>query len=219
MGVVHSTKGAFEPCSEHLKSEPAIVCELARALMPYDTFWQGLENDYDQIRNWIEKSIPGFDDYNRRVRNPNGFDLPNPAREGKFIEGKAYFTVNELPDIDVEEGQLVMMTIRSHDQYNTTIYGLNDRYRGIFNERRVILLHKQDMIDRGLIQGSHVNIIGEYQGETRRANGFIAVPFDIPQGCCATYFPEANALVPLKSVAKESNTPASKFVEIRLEKV
>lgn len=219
MGVVHMTKGAFEPSSEHLKSETSIVCELADVLFDADQRWMEFKEDNNRVRDAIEAVVPGFDDYNRKVRRPGGFELPNGSRDGSFIEGKANFTVNELPEIDVKNDELIMMTIRSHDQYNTTIYGLDDRYRGIYNERRVILLNKADMKPRSLKTGDLVDIKSNYAGEQRSVHSFIVVEFDIAKGCCATYFPEANALIPLKSVAKESNTPASKFIEVTLVKV
>ena len=219
MGVVHRSKGSFAPASEALKSEVRIVCELSSALFPEEKEqWINWAQDYNLVRDEIEATIPGFTDFNRRVRISGGFDLPNVAREGLFIEGKAKFTVNDLPDYNLSEGQLIMMTIRSHDQYNTTIYGLDDRYRGIFNERRVILMHRDDMHERGLQTKDIVSIHSDFLGERRSVHEFIVVDFDIAKGCCATYFPEANALVPLKSVAKKSNTPASKFIEVVVEK-
>lgn len=219
MGVVHRSKGSFAPASEALKSEVRIVCELSSALFPEEKEqWMNWAQDYNLIRDEIEATIPGFTDFNRRVRISGGFNLPNVAREGLFIHGKAKFTVNELPDYQLSDGQLIMMTIRSHDQYNTTIYGLDDRYRGIYNERRVILMHREDMKERGLKTKDIVSIHSDFMGERRSVHEFIVVDFEIAKGCCATYFPEANALVPLKSVAKKSNTPASKFVEVLVEK-
>src|SRR5205085_647081 len=141
MGVVHSSRGGLQPASPHLLSEPGVVARLARATLKRRSAvdWEWLVEDYDRIRDLIERVIPGFDDYNRRVRVPGGFYLPNLAREGTFktSTGKANFTVHELPGHQLAPGQLMMMTMRSHDQFNTTIYGLDDRYRGIFNERRV----------------------------------------------------------------------------------
>jgi len=219
MGVVHRSKGSFAPASEALKSEVRIVCELSSTLFPEEKEqWMNWAQDYNLIRDAIEATIPGFTDFNRRVRMSGGFELPNVAREGSFIRGKAKFTLNELPDYQLSDGQLIMMTIRSHDQYNTTIYGLDDRYRGIYNERRVILMHREDMKERGLETKDIVSIHSDFMGERRSVHEFIIVDFDIAKGCCATYFPEANALVPLKSVAKKSNTPASKFIEVVVEK-
>jgi molybdopterin-dependent oxidoreductase alpha subunit len=222
MGVVSMSRGNMQPASPYLRSEPAIVCELAAALLgenkPID--WLAARDNYDVIRNHIEGAIAGFDNYNARVRQPDGFYLPNGPREGRFTttSGKALFTINELPSIDVRPGHLVMMTIRSHDQYNTTIYGLDDRYRGIRNERRVVLMNEKDMAALFLEQRELVDLVGEYNGVTRTAELFHVIKFDIPQGCCATYFPETNCLVPIDSFADRSKTPVSKFIEIRIEK-
>jgi molybdopterin-dependent oxidoreductase alpha subunit len=222
MGVVSSSRGNMAPASTHLRSEPAIVCELAAELFgnskPID--WLAARDNYDLIRNHIEGAIPGFENYNARVRQPDGFYLPNGPREGRFTttSGKALFTINELPAIDVRPGHLVMMTIRSHDQYNTTIYGLDDRYRGIRNERRVVLMNSKDMAALFLKERELVDLVGEYNGVTRTAELFHVIPFDIPRGCCATYFPETNCLVPIDSFADRSKTPVSKFIEIRIEK-
>jgi molybdopterin-dependent oxidoreductase alpha subunit len=222
MGVVSSSRGNMQPASPHLRSEPAIVCELATALFgagkPID--WLAARDNYDVIRNHIEGSIPGFENYNKRVRQPDGFYLPNGPREGRFTttSGKALFTINPLPNVAVRSGHLVMMTIRSHDQYNTTIYGLDDRYRGIRNERRVVLMNEHDMAALFLKERELVDLVGEYNGVTRTAELFHVIKFDIPRGCCATYFPETNCLVPIDSFADRSKTPVSKFIEIRIEK-
>ncbi|HVF11068.1 MAG TPA: FdhF/YdeP family oxidoreductase, partial [Abditibacteriaceae bacterium] len=221
MGIVHSSRGSLEPASEHLLSEPAIVAGLATAALNgrSNVDWNHLVADYDRIRAHIEKVIPGFEDYNRRVRQPEGFYLPNAARERIFktASGKAQFSVHAVPHHDLEPGQYMMMTIRSHDQYNTTIYGLDDRYRGIYNERRVVLLNPDDMKEANLEQGQVVDLISHFQGEERTARRFIVVPFPIPRRCAATYFPEANVLVPIGSVAEKSNTPASKSVVITIQ--
>lgn len=222
MGIVHSSQGILSPVSSELKSEPAIVAGLAMATLGSRSKidWKRMVENYDQIRDGIEKVIPGFEDFNQRVREPAGFYLPNGARKGKFNtdSGKAKFTVNKPPSRSLKAGEYIMMTIRSHDQYNTTIYGLDDRYRGIYNERRVVLMNQSDMQKEGLNKKSIVNLIGEYQGQIRRADRFLVVPYDIPSGCVATYFPEANVLVPINSYAKGSKTPSSKWVAIRFEK-
>jgi len=220
MGIVHSSEGKKVPASPHLLSETAIVCRLAQALWPDgDLPWKTYEENYDHIRTAISKVIPGTADYNQRVRRPEGFYLPNCAREGKFNTpiGKARFTVNAVPDISLAEGTYRLFTIRSHDQYNTTIYGLHDRYRGIYNERRVIMMNESDMAEASLSKGSVVNLIGEYQGQTRRADRFIAIPYSVPKGCVAAYFPETNVLVPIDSYADRSHTPTSKSIIIRIE--
>lgn len=222
MGVVHSSQGILTPCSGQLRSEPAIVAGLAKAVLGdrSKVDWGAMAANYDHIRDAIEQVIPGFDDYNRRVREPGGFYLPNGARKGEFNtpSGKARFTVNAVPAHKLEQDEYVMMTVRSHDQYNTTIYGLDDRYRGIYNERRVVLMNKEDMARDDLEKGQVVDLVGDHNGERRVARKFIALPYEIPPRCVATYFPEANVLVPIDSYAKGSKTPASKRVVIRIRK-
>jgi molybdopterin-dependent oxidoreductase alpha subunit len=217
MGVVQASKGVLNPVSPELLSEPAIVCRLAKATLGRTrTNWDGYEKNYDAIRADIERTIPGFDKYNERVRKPGGFYLPNGPREGKFNtpDKKAQFNIATPKTISLGPGELMMMTIRSHDQFNTTIYGLNDRYRGIFNERRVILLNEEDIRRQGLKPNDIVDIFNAH----RVARRFVVVPYPIPRDCAATYFPETNVLVPIDSVAQKSNTPVSKLVIIRLEK-
>ncbi|HYJ48108.1 MAG TPA: FdhF/YdeP family oxidoreductase, partial [Pyrinomonadaceae bacterium] len=220
MGVVQSSRGSLEPASAHLLSEPMIVARLAAATLGARSRvdWLGLAGDYDLIRSAIARVVPGFEDYNRRVREPGGFYLPNGARERNFktASGRAHFTVHPLPRHELRAGQFLMMTIRSHDQFNTTIYGLDDRYRGIHNGRRVVLLNEEDLREAGLSEGQLVNLTSHFEGEERTAERFVVVPYSIPRGCAATYFPEANVLVPLGSVAEKSNTPASKSVVISL---
>jgi anaerobic selenocysteine-containing dehydrogenase len=235
--VVSSSRGVLEPCSPHLKSETAIICELANKIFSQQATgdsrqtsvnWLELKTDYDKIRDLIEKVIKGFDDFNKKVRQPAGFYLPNGAREQKFNtkSGKAHFTINETSKIQLKQGEYVMMTIRSHDQYNTTIYGLDDRYRGVFNERRVIFMNEKDMntacpdeSGKGLKVYDVVDLYSEYQGVVRKAEHFIVVPYDIPQGNVATYFPEANTLIPVNEYADKSFTPISKSVVVRIERV
>jgi anaerobic selenocysteine-containing dehydrogenase len=222
MGVVHQSRGGLTPASPHLRSEPAIVAQLAEAVLgPRSTVaWTDLVADYDRVREVISRVIPGFEDYNRRVRTRGGFYLPNPAREGRFAtpSGKARFKVHPLPDNVLAEGELLMMTVRSHDQYNTTIYGLDDRYRGVRNERRVVFAHPEDLAAQGLREGDLVDIVGSADGGQRVARTFVVVPFDVPRGNCATYFPEANVLVPVHHKAHRSHTPASKAVRVRLRR-
>jgi len=223
MSVVHPSRGKLEPASPQLLSEPAIVAGLAKATL-IDGIkaldWDALIANYDRIRDHIARVVPGFDDFNARVREPGGFYLPNAARERRFETrtGKANFTIHQPQRIPLEPGQLIMMTIRSHDQYNTTIYGLDDRYRGVYNERRVILLNEDDMKERALAQGDVVDLTSHFHGEERVAPRFIALPYAIPPGCAATYFPEANVLVAIESVAEKSNTPVSKSVVISVAK-
>ena len=223
MGIVHSSRGVLPPCSAHLLSEPAIVAALAKATLgnhnPID--WSKMVSNYDYIRDAIEQTIAGFDDYNKRVRQAAGFYLPNGARNRQFNtpSGKAAFSINQLPSQQLKANEYLMITIRSHDQYNTTIYGLDDRYRGIYNERRVVLMNETDMKKAGLKKGDVVNLIGQYKGKSRIAKKFIVVPYSIPQQCVATYFPEANVLVPIEAMAHTSKTPASKSVVITMEVV
>jgi molybdopterin-dependent oxidoreductase alpha subunit len=218
MGVVQMSKGILEPTSEHLRSEPWIVAQMAKAVLGAKSTvdWDAMVSDYDNIRDKIERTIPGFDNYNERVRHGGGFYLPNKPREGVFptATNKANFTVHELPIHTFAPGELIMMTIRTHDQFNTTIYGLEDRYRGIHNERRVILMNPEDMRERSLKTGQVVDLTSHFDDGERHTKHFIVVPYDIPQGCTATYFPETNVLVPIGSTADRSNTPVSKFVRI-----
>jgi len=220
MGVVSSSRGSVAPASEHLLSEPVIIARLATAVLGARSRvpWLSLVEDYDRIREQISRVIPGFDDFNRRVREPGGFALPNGPREGRFTtkSGKAHFTVHALQPIVLEPGQLLMMTIRTHDQFNTTVYGLDDRYRGIRNGRRVVLLHPADMKAQGLAADQLVDLRSHFEGETRLARGFRVVPYNIPRRCAATYFPEANVLVPVNSFAEKSRTPTSKSVVISI---
>lgn len=222
MGVVQASRGSLRPASPHLLSEAAIVAGLAQATLgAHSTVeWERLVADYDRIRESIQKVIPGFADYNRRVREPGGFYLPNLARAGEFITStkRANFTVHQLPRHNLQPGQLMMTTIRSHDQYNTTIYGLDDRYRGIYNERRVVLLNPDDIREAGLVPGQVVDLTSHFEGEERVARRFIIIAYQIPRRCAATYFPETNVLVPIGSVADKSNTPTSKSIIISLHK-
>jgi molybdopterin-dependent oxidoreductase alpha subunit len=223
MGVVHASRGGLVPASEHLLSEPRIVARLATATVgdrPPRIDWSALADDYDRIRGHIARVVPGCEDYVTRLRQPGGFRLRNPARERVFATatGKARFTVHALPETELLPGQLLMMTVRSHDQYNTTVYGLDDRYRGIRGGRRVVLMNDEDARARGLREGDKVDLTSHFADGERKARGFVVVPYRIPRGCCATYFPEANVLVPLGSVARKSNTPASKSVVVTVER-
>ncbi|MCP9757541.1 hypothetical protein EGI26_20460 [Lacihabitans sp. CCS-44] len=222
MGVVQKSKGVLRPLSEDMMSEPAIVAHLAHGVLGnrHNINWLSYAEDYRLIREDISKVIEGFKDYDKKVNEDGGFYLPNAPREGKFktSTGKALFTVNQWEKILVKEGEYLMMTIRSHDQFNTTVYGLNDRYRGIYNERRIVFMNAQDMQKDGIENYDKVNIINEFGGIKRTAESFLVVPYAIPRGCLATYFPEANVLVPLHSRADGSQTPTSKSVVVRLEK-
>jgi molybdopterin-dependent oxidoreductase alpha subunit len=220
-GVVHQSRGVLEPASEHLRSEPAIVGGLAQATLNGKTGvdWQGLIDDYDRVREHIEHVVPGFTQYNRRAREPGGFYLPNGPREGNFTtpSGRARFTVHPIPEHHLGDGRLLLTTVRSHDQFNTTIYGENDRYRGIYGGRRVVFLNADDMKERALEPDQQVDLISHFDGEERRAERFKVVPYEIPRGCAAAYYPETNVLVPVRSVAERSNQPASKSLIITIE--
>lgn len=221
MGVIQMSKGNLPPVSDELLSEPVIICRLAKATLAARSKvnWPLYEQHYDYIRNDIERVIPGFDRYNQRVRHPGGFYLPNSAREGRFNtqgSGKAHFNIAELSIPVLAEDEYMMMTIRSHDQFNTTIYGLDDRYRGVYNERRVIFMNARDISRTGLRSGDVVDLYNDQDGIRRIARRFIVVEYSIPERCTATYFPETNVLVPLGSVAIKSNTPVSKLVIIKI---
>ncbi|MBV7530001.1 FdhF/YdeP family oxidoreductase [Chitinophaga sp. sic0106] len=221
MGVIQMSKGNLHPVSDDLRSEPVIICELAQALFggKSNTPWQHYASHYDYIRNDIEKVIPGFNKYNERVRHPGGFYLPNGSRIGQFNtdNGKANFNVADTVTTPLQPGEVMMMTIRSHDQFNTTIYGLDDRYRGIYHERRVILMNEKDINSIGIKAGDVVDLFNTFEGIERVAQGFIVIAYDIPESCTATYFPETNVLVPVNSVADKSNTPTSKLVVISIK--
>ncbi|HEY4094467.1 MAG TPA: FdhF/YdeP family oxidoreductase, partial [Baekduia sp.] len=221
MSAVHASRGRLEPPSPLLRSEVAIVCELAqRVLAERDDVpvpWAAWADDYNLIRDAIARAIPGFENFNER--RDAGFVLPHPPRDARRFatpSGRAQLSVNHLDVVAVPEGHLLLQTIRSHDQYNTTIYGLNDRYRGIKAGRRVVLVHPDDLAAQGLADGAIVDLVGE---GGRRAPRFRTVAYETPRGCAAAYFPEANVLVPLDSVAEGSGTPTSKSIIVRLEGV
>jgi len=221
MGVVEQSRGRFEPASPLLRSEPWIVCRLAEATLGQRTQvpWTSWASDYDQIRQAISRTIDGCENYNEKVRRPGGFYLPNLARENQYVTdtGRANFTINPIPERTLTPGELIMMTLRSHDQFNTTIYALHDRYRGVHNERRVIFMNQQDIEERGLRAQQVIDITGHFEGQTRYARHLIIVPYAIPRGCCATYYPEGNSLVPIGSTANRSNQPTSKYVRVTVD--
>ena len=222
MSLVHRSQGRLAPASADLKSEPAIVVGLARALFGDEgpIPWRQLGDDYDRVRDAIARVVPGFEDFNRRVRERGGFQLPSGARRREFATptGKAVFTALPMPQLERAADELLMMTIRSHDQFNTTIYGLDDRYRGITTNRRVVMMHADDIAAAGLAAGGRVDLESCYGGETRTVKGFEVVAYDVPRGCAATYYPETNPLVPIDSVADGSNTPTYKSVRIRVRR-
>jgi molybdopterin-dependent oxidoreductase alpha subunit len=222
MGVMQSSKGILKPVSDQLLSETQIVCQLAKATLGERTKvnWGLYESNYDHIRDVVEKVIPGFDDYNKRIREPGGFYLPNAPRERKFKTpkggDKAVFTVSQITDHILEPGEYLMTTVRSHDQFNTTIYGLEDRYRGIHNGRRVIFMNPKDIERAGFRAGDKADLYNNYDGTERQAKLFVIVAYNIPEHNTAVYYPEGNVLVPISSVAIGSNTPATKLVKIRI---
>ncbi|MCA6091751.1 FdhF/YdeP family oxidoreductase [Streptomyces sp. SCA3-4] len=224
MGMVHASRGRLAPAGPHLLSEPAIVCRMARRVLgdASSTPWEDFEKDYATIRDRIARVVPGFEDFNARVARPGGFTLPHAPRDSRTFPtttGKANFTAAPVTYPAVPEGRLLLQTLRSHDQYNTTIYGLDDRYRGIKNGRRVVLLHPDDARAHGLDDGSYADLVSEWtDGSERRAPGFRVVHYPTARGCAAAYYPETNVLVPLDHTADTSNTPASKSVVIRIER-
>jgi len=221
MSSVHMSRGRLEPASPYLLSEVAIVARLGRALLGDTLPWAEFEADYRAIRERIALVVPGFDGFEAKVRQPGGFTLPHGPRDALTFptpSGRARFTVNPIEPIEVPEGRLLLQTVRSHDQYNTTIYGLEDRYRGVHGGRRVVFVHPDDLATLGIADGSMVDLVSEWSdGVDRRATGFRAVAYPTAHGCAATYFPEANVLVPLDSTAEGSQTPTSKQIIVRLE--
>ncbi|WP_322870134.1 FdhF/YdeP family oxidoreductase [Streptomyces goshikiensis] len=223
MGMVHASRGNLAPASPHLLSEPAIVARMARAVLGAGstTPWEEFERDYATIRDRISRVVPGFEDFNARAARPEGFRLPHAPRDERRFPtktGKANFTGAPVEYPRVPAGRLLLQTLRSHDQYNTTIYGLDDRYRGITGGRRVVMVNPEDAAELGLADGSYTDLVSEWRdGVDRRAPGFRVVHYPTARGCAAAYYPETNVLVPLDSTADTSNTPASKSVVVRFE--
>ncbi|MBD0785521.1 FdhF/YdeP family oxidoreductase [Vibrio sp. Y2-5] len=228
--MVHISYGQLEPRSEHLRSEPAIIAGIAHATLgchPID--WNWVIQNYERIRDLISETIPGFTDFNQKLRNPGGFHLVNSATERNWntSSGKAQFSDSPLPkqlinEAVLEQGNkpdLILQTMRSHDQYNTTLYGLNDRYRGVFGMREVLFINEDDIAKLGFKNGDKVDMVSLWEdGVTRRVQGFTLVAYDIPKGQAAAYYPETNPLVPLDSYGERTFTPTSKFIAIKLEK-
>ncbi len=228
--MVHASNGQLQPSSSQMRSEPAILAGIANATLgkqPVDWLW--LVEDYNRIRDLIADTIPGFKDFNERIKNPGGFYLGNAAgaRRWNTPSTRANFKPNKLPGTLLHEGisstgevpDLIMQSMRSHDQYNTTIYGLDDRYRGVKGQRDVLFVNEADIIRLGFQPGQKADLISIWDDKReRRVKGFTLLPFDIPAGQAAAYYPEVNPLVPLESVGEGSSTPTSKFVAIRLER-
>jgi molybdopterin-dependent oxidoreductase alpha subunit len=223
MSVVHTSQGTLPPASPDLRSEVAIVCTLARQVLGPDdpTPWESFASDYAAIRDRISRVVPGFDDFENRVKAPGGFVLPHPPRDERSFPtatGKARFTANPLSVIRVPDGRLLLQTIRSHDQFNTTIYGMDDRYRGVRGGRHVVYVNPDDLAGLGIRDGQIVDLVSEWSDGERRATGFRVVAYPTARGCAAAYFPETNVLVPLDHTAEVSGTPVSKSIVVRLER-
>lgn len=224
MGVVQSSKGMLKPVSDHLLNETQIVCRMAVATLGNKSVinWQRYADSYDAIRDDIEKCIPGFENYNTRVRHKDGFYLPNAARDGQFITkqfgNRAPFTLTTVPENPLALDEYMMATTRTHDQFNTTIYGLDDRYRGIKNERRVVFMNPKDIEKAGFKPGEKVDLFNYDDDIERIAPLFIIVPYQVPERNTVTYFPETNVLISVNNVVQQSNMPASKFVRIKIKK-
>ncbi|MGI8900273.1 MAG: FdhF/YdeP family oxidoreductase [Nocardioides sp.] len=223
MSAVHASQGPLKPASDELRSEVDIVCSVALAVLGdrYDLPWGAFRSDYSEIRRRIGRVVPGCAAYDEKTHRPGGFVLPHPPRDSRTFptkEGRAVFAVSPLDVLHVPEGRLLMQTLRSHDQFNTTIYGLDDRYRGVSGGRRVVFVHPDDITALGLRADQVVDLVSEWSdGSQRRADDFRVVPYEQPRGCAAAYYPETNPLVPLDSTALCSNCPTSKSIIVRLE--
>ncbi|MEU0398842.1 FdhF/YdeP family oxidoreductase [Streptomyces sp. NPDC006197] len=221
MSMVHMSIGMKRPASPHLLSEPAVIAGMARAALPDSaTPWEWYVEDYDRIRDTMAKALDGFEDFNRRVRLPLGFRIKQPARELVFLtpSGKAEFASPPLPDVVPEPGTLALGTMRSHDQWNTTIYSDNDRYRGIRNLRTLVFMNRSDMRERGIADMAPVDITSTARdGSRRHLNGYLAVPYDIPRGCAAGYMPEMNVLCALDDYSTQSDQPIMKHLKVTIE--
>jgi len=220
--VVHSSQGPLKPAGPQLRSEVDIVCSMAAATLGdrYGLPWEAFRKDYTEIRRRIAHVVPGCEAYDEKVDRPGGFTMPHPPRDSRTFateSGRAVFSVSPIDVLHVPEGRLLLQTLRSHDQFNTTIYGLDDRYRGVSGGRRVVFVHPDDITALGLHADQYVDLVGEWEDEERTAPGFRVVPYDQPRGCAAAYYPETNPLVPLDSTAESSNCPTSKAVILRLQ--
>jgi molybdopterin-dependent oxidoreductase alpha subunit len=224
MSAVHASQGPLEPASEHLRSEVDIVCSLALATLgaASPVPWATLRDDYTEIRRRIARVVPGCASYDDKVDQPGGFVLPHPPRDNRVFEtpsGRAVITSTPLEVLDVAKGRFLLQTMRSHDQFNTTIYGLDDRYRGVKGGRRVVFVNADDLRDLGFVDGDLVDLVSEWRdGVERVVRSFRVLPYDQPRGCVAAYYPEANALVPLDSTAEKSNQPVYKSIVVRLDR-
>jgi molybdopterin-dependent oxidoreductase alpha subunit len=221
---VHSSKGKVKAASPDLRSEVDIIASIAKATLGdrHGIPWDEFRTDYDTIRNRIARVVPGCESYNEKIKRPGGFVMPHPPRDSRTFttkEGKGVFTVNPLKVVTLPPGRLIMQGLRSHDQFNTTIYGLDDRYRGIHQGRRVMFISAEDQRELGFADGEVVDIVSEWEdGVERRVEDFRLVEYSTPKGCVATYYPESNALVPLDSTALHSNQPTYKWIVVRIER-
>jgi len=224
MSAVHASRGRLEPASPQLRSEVDIVCSLAQAVLGdrYGIEWAAFRADYANVRRRIAAVVPGCEAYDEKIQRPGGFVLPHPPRDSRTFptaQGRAVFSVTPVEVLQVPQGRLLLQTMRSHDQFNTTIYGLDDRYRGVRQGRRVVFVHPEDVRDLGLADADLVDLVSEWHdGSERTVRGFRVVPYATPRGCAAAYYPETNLLVPLDSTADGSGTPTSKSVVVRLER-
>jgi len=223
MGRVRQSRGLLKPTSDNIKSEPELIAELAHTFFggKHSMNWKAMGEDYELIRESIDHVVKGFDNTKERSKGI-GYYLPNNVRDLDFSmlpNGRAQLTINPLPEHNLKADEFMLMTIRSHDQFNTTIYGMDDRYRGIYNERRVLFMNPEDMKKKGLNKKDVINITSTYNGVVRTANKFLVVPYNIPSGDLAAYYPETNVLVPFDQYADKSKTPISKSIKVTVEKV
>ena len=221
MGLIHRSTGPLVPSPE-LRSEATIICDLASAVLGADhpVPWAAMRSDNDLVRNHIAKVVPGFSNFNERVRAPGGFELPHPPRDERRFptpDGKAHFTQTTVAAVAVEKGKLLLQTLRSHDQYNTTIYGHDDRYRGIAGDRRIIMVNPSDITNLGFVDGDRVDVISLLAGPQRRVRNYRIVAYPTPPGSAAAYYPEANVLLSLDHHGPDAQTPAAKAIPIRIE--
>jgi anaerobic selenocysteine-containing dehydrogenase len=216
--MVHLSVGLKKPASPDLRSEPAIIAGMAKATLPHSTTpWDELVGDYDLIRDRMAQALEGFEDFNRRVRHPLGFRIHQPARERIFVtgSGRAEFSHAALPDVVTTGGRLLLSTMRSHDQFNTTIYSDDDRYRGVRNLRTALFMNADDMAVRGIADLDRIDITAlAADGSSRTAFGYRAVAYDIPRGCVAGYMPELSVLCAIDDFSADSRQPLMKHVEV-----
>ena len=225
MSAVHASRGPLEPASPHLKSEVEIVAGIAAATLgeQHGIDWAGMSADYDVIRDHISRVVPGCEDFSHKADRAGGFVLPHPPRDSRSFDtpsGLGEIVVSPIEVLQVPDRHLLLQTMRSHDQFNTTIYGLSDRYRGIENGRRVIFMHRDDIATLGFDDGDIVDLHTHWDGDQidRSAEAFRIVTYDTPRGTAAAYYPETNPLIPIDSTADHSNTPTSKSVIVRLSR-